>query len=128
MSGGLKTKIARRPFLAGVLAALGLAAAGGGAYEAGLFGPFYPRTPYDDLLGLLPERGYAITIGKAVLTSAPAYEAKSAAAALRTRLRRRRLSAVLADEIATDHLTEVNGWLLPATLAGLSALAAKADG
>jgi hypothetical protein len=128
MSGGLKAKIARRPFLAGVLAALGLAAAGGGAYEAGLFGPFYPRTPYDDLLRLLPDRGYAIAIGKAVLTNARAYRAKSAAATLRHRIGRRPLSRVLAGEIATDQLTEVDGWLLPATLAGLSALAAKADG
>ncbi|MDE3114483.1 MAG: hypothetical protein KGL26_02675 [Pseudomonadota bacterium] len=128
MTGELKAKIARRPFLGAALAALGLAAAGGAAYEAGFFGPFYAKTPYDDLLRLLPDRGYAITLGQTLLAKTPAYQAKSAAALLRSRLRRRRLSAVLAADIAADRLTEVDGWLLPATLADLSALAAKANG
>ena len=128
MTGGLKAKIARRPFLASLITALGLAAAGDAAYEGGLFGPFYPKTPYDDLLRLLPERSYAITLGKAALAKLPGYEAKLAAAALRPRLRRRTLSAVLAADVAADRLTEVEGWLVPATLAELSVLAAKADG
>ncbi|MDE2072301.1 MAG: hypothetical protein KGJ81_02575 [Alphaproteobacteria bacterium] len=128
MSEGGKAKIARRPFLGAALAALGLAAAGGAAYKAGLLGPFYPKTPYDDLLDLLPDRAAAITVGKAVLAREPAYLPKPAAVALRRHIGRNSLSRVLAVEVAADRLSEVDGWLLPATLADLSALAAKADG
>ena len=127
MSDDLKTMIARRPLLAGGLAALGLAAVGAVAYEAGLFGPPYPHTPYDDLLRLLPDRAAAIALGRDVLASDPAFDTKGTATHLRGKIGHRPLEAVLMSDIESDDLTEVKGWVLPATLAQLCALAAKTN-
>lgn len=126
MSEDLKVLIARRPLLAGALAALGLAAAGAAAYEAGAFGPHYPKTPYDDLLRLLPDRRSAQVAGEALLAQNPAFDMKKAAA-LREKIGNRAFAEVLATDITADDLIEVQGWVLPATLAQLSALAARAD-
>jgi hypothetical protein len=121
---GWKTAIARRPLLAGLFAALGIAAAGGAAYEAGLFGPSWPASPYDDLLAALPERARAIEIGRAVLADNPGLDAKAMAQSLRARIAGRTLSDMLAADIAEQAIAEVHGWILPQTLAQLCALAA----
>ena len=125
MSEELKAMIARRPLLAGALAALGFAVAAGVAYETGLFGPSHPKTSYDDLLALLPDRAQAQTIGKVVLAENTAFDAKAVAAGLRARLGGKTLADVVAAEVAADKTIEVDGWLLPETLAQLCALAAK---
>lgn len=124
MSETLKARIARRPLLAGGLALLGVVVAGGAAYEAGLFGRGYPRSPYDDLLARLPDRAAAQRLGAAVLAEQPEFNAKAAAAELRQRLTDRPLDDVLVADIDENNMVEVAGWVLPASLAQLSALAA----
>lgn len=126
MTETLKAKIARRPFLAATLAVLGFAATGGAAYETGLFGPHYPKTPYDDLLYALPDRANAVVLGKAVLAENPAFDAGKTAAALRKTMAKTGLSGASARDISRGRMIEVRGWLVPATLVELSALAAYA--
>lgn len=113
----------RRVVLA-LMGAAGLAAVGGIAYEAGLFAPGYPETPYDDLLAKLPDRVMAAHVGKAMLVENPSFDAKATAANLRSRLRDRPLSYALVADIDANSLVEVKGWVMPATLVQLSALAA----
>lgn len=111
-----------------VNAGLGLAAIAAGAltYEAVRhFGKHYPPTPYDDLLALLPEREAAKAVGVAFLKDHPDFTAKAAAAALRKHIGNQPLDAVLEAEIAAGALTEAGPWVVPQTLAGLCALAAK---
>lgn len=126
MSESLKAKIARRPLLAGALAALGFAAAGGVAYEAGLFAPSYPETPYDDLLRIVPERTNAIAVGKAAIAQHGTFDIGKTATALREKIGNMPLADAIARDIERNDLIEVQGWVLPVTLAGLCALAAKA--
>ncbi len=106
---------------------LGVAAAGGLAYEAGLFGPGHPPSPYDDLLAKLPDRAAARIVGGAVLAAEPDFDAKATADALRPRLINRPLRDVLEADLDEHGMQEVSGWVLPVSLAELSALAAKAD-
>jgi hypothetical protein len=113
----------RRAVLA-LMGAAGLAAAGGIAYEAGLFAPGYPQTPYGDLLAKLPDRTVAARVGKAMLAEQPDFDAKTAATNLRKRLRDRPLSYALVSDIDANNLAEVHGWVMPETLVQLSALAA----
>lgn len=127
MSEALKAKIARRPLLAAGLALLGFSAAGGVAFEAGLFGPSYPKSEYDDLLRLLPDRAQARAIGIAVLAGEPAFDASVTATQLRDKIGHRTLDAVLTSDIESDDLYEAKGWVLPAALAQLCALAALSN-
>jgi len=126
MSDGLKAMIARRPLLAGALAALGIAVAGGVVYEAGLSGPSYPQTPYDDLLALLPDRVQAQVIGEAVVAANATFDVETTARQLRAHIGGKPLADVLAADMAADNITEVKGWVLPETMAQLCALAAAA--
>jgi hypothetical protein len=100
------------------------------AIIAGVFAPRwfakrYPATPYDDLLGLLDDREAAKRIGRRFLKEYPNFTAPKAAHALRQRVGKRTLESVLESEIANGQLTEADHWVLPQTLVGLCALAAK---
>jgi hypothetical protein len=87
-----------------------------------LFVKHYPPTPYDDLLGQLTDREQAAKLGaKAPLTS----DAQSQATRLRAALQGRDLPTAANADIAAGRLVEVDGWLVPQTLAELCALAAK---
>lgn len=116
--------ISRRTVVAG---AVGLATAAGAlAYEGWrIFGRHYPPTPYDDLLALLPDRVAARQLGVAFLAKHPNFTAAKAAHALRQHIGRQPLQSVLAAEIARGQVTEAGHWVLPQTLVGLCALAAK---
>ena len=115
----------RRVIIAGA-GALGAAVLAGVGYEASrLFGKHYPPTPYDDLLALLPEREAAKAVGAAFLKDHPDFTANAAAGALRKHIGKQPLDAVLQAEIAAGALTEAGHWVMPQTLAGLCALAAK---
>ena len=115
----------RTAIAGGSLLVLGIL--GGSAYEAArLFGKHYPPTPYDDLFALLPNRESAKDMGSTFLISHPNFTAATAASALRARIGSRSLFAVLQQEVGRGELTEVGHWVLPQTLAGLCALAAKA--
>jgi hypothetical protein len=111
----------RRTLIGGVVAA-GAAVAAGIYRFTDLFVKHYPPTPYDDLLGQLTDREQAAKLGaKAPLTS----DAQSQAARLRASLQGRDLAAAANADIAAGRLVEVDGWLVPQTLAELCALAAK---
>ena len=111
----------RRDFIAGVAAA-GVVLVAGLYRFTGLFAKHYPPTPYDDLLAQLTDREQASKLGaKTPLTS----DAQNQAARLRASLQGRDLATAANADIAAGRLVEVDGWLVPQTLAELCALAAK---
>ena len=111
----------RRNFIAGVAAASAAVAAG--LYRfTGLFVKHYPPTPYDDVLVALVDREQAVELGASVPGKlAP----KSLAAQLRASLKSDSLAAAAESDIAADRMTEVDGWLLPQSVALLAALASR---
>ena len=116
----------RRTVLFGGLAALGVALAATFAFKAKmLFGPHYPTTPYDDLFSLLPDRENAARLGTAVLKQNTLFDAHITAAQLRAQLGNRTLADAMGDDLRQQRIVEVHGWVLPATLTTLCALAAK---
>ncbi len=110
----------RRALLAG-LAAAGAVVAAGLYRFTDIFGKPYPSTPYDDLLTQLTDREQAAKLGAAV-RDAP--DAPALAAQLRAGMTGDLAAAAEAD-IAAGRLLEVQGWLLPQSVALLAALAAK---
>jgi hypothetical protein len=112
----------RRTLIAGATA-VGAAAAAGLYRFTDLFVKHYPPTPYDDVLAALVDRGEAARLG-ALAQDAPG--AGALAAKLRVMLKPNGLSGAVASDIAAGRLTEIEGWVVPESVALLSALAAKA--
>lgn len=82
----------------------------------------YAPTPYDDVLAALADREQATRIG----TLVPGMPAPAVLAArLRAILKPNGLMAAVKSDIAAGRLIEVDGWVLPDSLALLSALSAK---
>jgi hypothetical protein len=133
-----KTDIARRPLLASLAGLFGVAVAGGLAYEGvHVFGRRYPRTKFDDLLDQLPDRESAAKLGRAAIAQVqgrypdfPARLADSNAVAheLRTRAGRGSVSGAVAADIAAGKLVEIQGWVLPVSLALIAVIAAETSG
>jgi hypothetical protein len=122
---GWKSEIARRPFLAGLFGLLGLGLIGGAAYEAAhAVNRRYAPTAFDDLLSQLTDRDSAERVGAVVMSSAPEFDVRKVARDLRRKIGGKPLIDVLDADIAQDRLSEVNGWLMPETLAQLCGLAA----
>jgi hypothetical protein len=102
--------------------------AAGAAVTAGLyrftdlFVKHYAPTPYDDLLGRLTDREEAAKLGAQV--TGP-FDMTAQSARLRDTFRKRDLVAATNADIAAGRLIEVGGWVLPETVALLSALAAR---
>jgi len=111
----------RRTLIAGVTAA-GTAVAAGLYRFTDLFVKHYPPTPYDDVLGVVVDREEAARLG-ALVQDAPG--ASALAAKLRPILKPNGLSGAVASDIAAGRLTEIEGWVVPESVALLSALAAK---
>jgi hypothetical protein len=112
----------RRTLIGGAAAASAAVAAG--IYRfTDLFVKHYPPTPYDDLLGQLTDRGQAAKLG-AKADNLP--DAQALASQARAALHGQTLAAAANADITAGRMTEVNGWVLPQTVAWLSALAAKA--
>ncbi|MDB5735105.1 MAG: hypothetical protein JWP16_2577 [Alphaproteobacteria bacterium] len=107
--------------IAGV-AAVGAAAAAGLYRFTDLFRRHYAPTPYDDLLGQLVDREQAARLGAKVAGGA---NAGALAARLRAALTGGLTAAAIADAGA-GRVQDVDGWLLPDSVALLSALAARA--
>jgi len=109
-------------------AVIGAAAAAGAAVAAGLyrftdlFVKHYSPTPYDDVLAALVDREEAARLG-ALVGNAPAPDVL--AARLRTILKPNGLAGAARSDVAAGRLTEVDGWVVPESVALLSALAAK---
>jgi hypothetical protein len=110
----------RRTLLGGVAAAA-VAAAGGAVWRSHLFGPHYPPTPYDDLLGQIADREPARIFGQAALEAMPGATAPSLARTLRGQAT---LAVSAASDGAQDRVMEVNGWVVPESVARFAALAA----
>lgn len=110
----------RRALLAG-LAAAGAVVAAGLYRFTDIFGKHYPSTPYDDLLTHLADREQAAKLGAAVRGTP---DARSLATQLRAGMLSD-LAATTEADIAAGRLLEVDGWLLPQSVALLAALAAK---
>jgi hypothetical protein len=134
MSASLTRRMARRPFLAGVLGIFGVAVAGAAAYEGmRLFGRRYPRTKFDDLLDQLPDRESAAKLGRAALTQAEAHTidvapemvAATAARELRTGPGKGSLARAVDADIAQGRLVALQGWLLPTSLVAVATIAAS---
>jgi len=111
----------RRDVVAAVVAA-GAAATAGLYRFTDLFVKHYAPTPYDDLLMRLTDRGEAARLG-AQLTGS--FDLASQSARLRDTFRKQDLAAAANADIAAGRLVEVAGWVLPETVALLSALAAR---
>ena len=112
----------RRTLIASVAAAGAVLTAG--IYRfTDLFVKHYPPSPYDDVLAALADRERAARFGALVHdVSAPA----PLAARLRSILKSNGLAGAAASDIAAGRLAEVDGWVVPESVALLSALAAKA--
>lgn len=112
----------KRRTVIGSLTAVTAAVAAGLYRFTDLFVKHYPPTPYDDVLAALVDRDEAARLG-ALVQDAPA--ANPLAARLRVMLKPNGLPGAVAADIAAGRLTEVDGWLVPQSVALLSALAAK---
>ena len=112
----------RRSFIAGVAAA-GAAVAAGLYRFTDLFVKHYPPTPYDDVLARLVDREQAAKLGAKVpgTLRSPGMLAAQLRAGLAPAAWRRAANA----DVAAGRMVEVDGWLLPQSVALLSALAAK---
>ena len=117
----------RRALIAGVAAA-GVAGVAGVYRFTDLFVKHYPPSPYDDLLDKLTDREQAVKFGKAALQHPQADLVESNddfAREARKRLAGRDLRFVAEQEVANGDVVEIEGWVVPATIALLTALAAR---
>ncbi len=122
----VKTQIARRPLLAGLLGLAGLGIAGGLVYEVPRLGHRrYPRSKFDDLLGQLGDRDSAAKLGAAVLAARPGFTAQAAARTLREGPGKGSLAHAVDGDIAGSRLVQVQGWLLPESLVLVAGIAAN---
>jgi hypothetical protein len=112
----------RRTLIAG-MAAAGAAVAAGLYRFTDLLVKHYAPTPYDDVLAVLVDREQAAKFGTQVSGAAAP---NAVAARLRAVLKPDGLTAAAKADIAADRLVEVDGWLVPQSVALISALAAKA--
>lgn len=112
----------RRNVIAGVAAA-GVALVAGVYRFTDLFVKHYPPTPYDDLLGKLTDREQAARLGA---KAEGGFDIRSRAAQLRAVLQGQSLATVANADVGAGRMAEVDGWVLPQTVAWLSALAARA--
>ena len=111
----------RRTAIAGMTAAGGALAAG--LYRfTDLFVKHYAPTPYDDVLAVLADRDQAARLG-ASATGGPSPSAL--AARLRPILKPNGLTVAAKADIASGRITEIDGWVLPESVALVSALAAR---
>jgi hypothetical protein len=112
----------KRRTLIGSVVAAAVAATTGLYRFTDLIVKHYPPTPYDDVLAALADREEAVKFGSWV-HDAPAPAAL--ATRLRAALKSAGLAGAAASDVAAGRLVEVNGWVVPESVALLSALAAK---
>jgi hypothetical protein len=100
-----------------------LAVAGAGYEARRLLVHPYPPTPYDDVLGQLIDRDAAARLGRATAPALPRFAPAPAAARLRQRLGHHGLTAAAVADAQEGRTVEADGWILPESLALVSALA-----
>jgi hypothetical protein len=113
--------VKRRGFIAGVVAA-GVAVTTGLYRFTDLFVKHYAPTPYDDVLAALVDREQAARFGLFVPAT---MDAKNLAGKLRAIFKSGGLTTAAKADAAAGRLMEVGGWIVPESVALLSALAAK---
>lgn len=122
----MSAALTRRRLLNGAGALIGIGVAAGLADQLGLFAHRWPPSPYDDLLGRLPLRAQAVVLGQAVLAAQPQFAASAAAARLRHQAAHQTLADIAQRDAASNQLIAAQGWILPAAVGELAALAALA--
>ena len=118
---------ARRDVIAGIAAA-GVVLAAGFYRFTDLIVKHYPPTPYDDLLDKLADREQAAKFGKTVpqhLHGDIVESNDDFAREARRRLAGRDLRFVTEQDAANGDVVEIEGWVVPATIALLATLAAR---
>jgi hypothetical protein len=108
--------------MAAAVVAAGAAVTAGLYRFTDLFVKHYAPTPYDDLLVRLTDREEAAKLGAQMPGS---FDLASQTARLRDIFRRQDLAGAASADIAAGRLVELGGWVVPETVALLSALAAK---
>jgi len=88
-----------------------------------IVGPWYPPTPYDDLLDQIVDRRPAATLGKMASRTLP--HADAAALAARLRKPGFALAERARDDAGAGRVVEVGGWIVPESVALYAALAAQ---
>lgn len=115
----------RRAILLGLSAAM--AAALGSLYRfTDLIVRHYPPSPYDDVFQELENRQEAARLGKVWLSDFHSFNAAKAAEALRNNLRAGSLAFIALNELQEGKLIQIDGWIVPESVALMCALAAKA--
>lgn len=104
-------------------AALALLGGGFALNYRRILGPWYPPTPYDDLLGQIVDRRPAAILGQTAARTLP----HSDAATLAARLRQPgfALAERARGDAGTGRVVEVSGWVVPESVALYAALAAQ---
>jgi len=114
-------KLSRRTLTIGAIAAGGATLVAGVVYEAPKLFKHRLHGEYAELVGKLSDPEKAAIVGR-VIEDHPSKEELSE---LKTALAKTSLTDIATDDTKKDRLTEANGWVLPATLATLCALAAQ---
>jgi len=104
-------------------AAAASAAIAAGLYRfTDLFVKHYPPTPYDDVLAALVDREQAAKLGALANDGT---SADALAQRLRPLLKGRGLAAAAKADIGADRVVELDGWVVPQSVAWMASLAAK---
>jgi hypothetical protein len=99
------------------------AGAAAGLYRfTDLFVKHYAPTPYDDVLSALTDREQAARLGALVPGT---MDPKGLAEKLRPMLKSGGLGGAAKADVTANRVIEVDGWVVPQSVALLSALAAK---
>jgi hypothetical protein len=114
----------RRGVIAG-LAGLGAMAAASLYRFTDIFVKHYPPTPYDDVLAHLEDRAEAAKLGDVALHDLPDFNVEASAQRLRAALGHGNFREVVLADAETGRVVLVQGWVLPQSVAVLSAIAAK---
>jgi hypothetical protein len=112
----------RRAMLAGA-GALIAALAARAMWTLKPFRKHYAPTPYDDLLSRLDDRDWAARFGAAAQKALPDYRPESAAMRLHGLMGSGTLKTAALRDAGAGRLMEVDGWLVPESVALIAALA-----
>ena len=114
-------RISRRGFTFGAVALAALGAAG--LNYRRFVGPWYPPTPYDDLLHQIVDRRPAALLGKTAARTLPHDPVERLAGRLRQP--GFALDARARGDAAAGRVREIGGWIVPESVALYSVLAAQ---
>jgi hypothetical protein len=114
-------KLSRRTLTIGGIAAGAAAVIAGAVYEAPKLFKRRPHGEYAELVGKLSDPEKAAAVGR-VIEDHPSKEELSE---LKSMLAKTSLADIATADSKNDRLAEADGWVLPATLATLCALAAQ---